>query len=191
MTDSAGVTPETNIDGSGPNVVVRLTTVDDAEQTFELFSQSLEADNSVSALPQDMLMRRPTSPAAMWELLMRWGPCAVALVDDHVVGFLLSDSRDPHVLELVNLFVDPSFRGRGYARQMLDLVEERSVEDGFRTVITTVSRNWDPDKLAIDEFYIHHGYEGILLNAELSLYLMRKDLSSAARATQRVRIVLE
>jgi ribosomal protein S18 acetylase RimI-like enzyme len=166
------------------SAIVRLTTVDDAEQTYALFNQNL-------AGPQNLLMRMPTSPTAMWELVMRWGPCAVTLVDDQVVGFLLSDSRDPHVLELVNLFVDKQFRNRGYARRMLELVELRAIEDGFRTVITTVSRDWNTDQAPIDEFYEHHGYEAVELNNKSSLFLMKKDLTLAARASQRVRIVLD
>jgi GNAT superfamily N-acetyltransferase len=174
----------------GTTATIRLTTVDDADATFRLFTQVLDKVNE--SYPNDESVRQPTSSAAMWELFMRWGPCCITIVDDKVVGLLLSNARDPHVLEIVNLFVEEEYRGRGYARQMLELFERRAAEDEYHTAMTSVNLNWNPQDPSFDQFFIHHGYDAITLNSENTLFLLKNNLQHEERApTRQVRIVLD
>ena len=176
--------------GEGENVVIRLTTVDDADATFALFIRIMDKVNST--YPPDATVQQPTSAAAMWELFMRWGPCCITIVDGEVVGLLLSNARDPHVLEIVNLFVEEAHRGQGYARRMLQLFERRAAEDEYHIAMTSVNLHWNPSDPSFDKFFLHHGYEAIKLNSENTLFLLKNDLQKdEQRPARQVRIVLD
>jgi ribosomal-protein-alanine acetyltransferase len=54
----------------------------------------------------------------------QWAPaeCLVASLDDQVAGFLVFRKTDVTELEVLNLAVDPSFRRRGIAGQMMQFM---------------------------------------------------------------------
>lgn len=77
----------------------------------------------------------------------------VAEIDGEIVGFLVLDERDTHLL-LENVAVAPAAQGRGVGRELLRLAESRAREGGF-SEIRLYTNEAMTENLS---YYQKHGY---------------------------------
>ncbi|MEO8899535.1 MAG: GNAT family N-acetyltransferase [Candidatus Dormibacter sp.] len=108
------------------------------------------------------------APSAFWttladatlvteEVWRRWltvGGCFVAVIDGTPVGLAAGFREEDGTAELISMWVDPSWRGRGVAGQLVTAVTEWAARDGFATVHLWVAVGND----AAERLYARHQF---------------------------------
>jgi GNAT superfamily N-acetyltransferase len=120
----------------------------------------------------------PQPTASIPNFSPRWGPCAIATHQDRVVGYLLTDRRDPPILEAIAFYVAPDFRHQGIGAELLQLVETDAREEGFITVMATMRETWVQGGTRPEKFFERCGYASLQLDEDEHhpLMFVKKDL---------------
>lgn len=148
-------------------MVVRPATVDDAQAVQRLFEGHLNWINVT--YPTDYVVPRRYSSNFFGELF----PANPAMVVDdghRLVGFTATRMKVPHLLEVVNCYVDDPYRGRGLGEALLKATEAGAKNDQYRVIIAMVSEHWHPNKPSVRGLFARLDYDVVELDEGTDLY---------------------
>lgn len=88
---------------------------------------------------RDALLAHPEALNLSTDLVARGRTRVATVSDGTVVGFATTQPTDPGVLELVDLFVDPSAMRTGVARRLLFHIATEAARDGVARIDVTAN----------------------------------------------------
>jgi GNAT superfamily N-acetyltransferase len=89
-----------------------------------------------------------------WRRRLADGACFVAVADGRAVGLAAGFDEAPEVAELISMWVEPSWRGRGVADQLVTAVTGWAAGEGFARVRLWVAVGND----AAERLYARHQF---------------------------------
>ena len=149
-------------------VVIRPSVPSDAPAVERLFQAHL---NWINVWFQDSVtaFRTPT----MTTRCIEYFPGAVAHVEGQMIGFINTRMRDPHFIDLINVYVDDPYRRQGIGTALCRSLEQQAQARGIRTMLATASSRWFPGKPSARGIFERLGYDILNLDTETELYLKR------------------
>lgn len=91
---------------------------------------------------------------------VRWYPSVVAHLGEALVGFVLTRTFAPDILEVSNMLVSPEHRNRGIGGELLGHLE-RAARSDVMALILGNSMLWPSaagEKQSAESFYVRHGF---------------------------------
>ncbi|WP_321939926.1 GNAT family N-acetyltransferase [Paraburkholderia sp. J8-2] len=153
--DNVGGTPPTGIRASGMRPVgIRPTTEEDWEILKGIFLAALSDSPTAFGL-------RYATAAAYSE--QQWRDCAsaqtqplylVALEQGQAVGLIGDGITRSHEYHLIAMWVHPKRRGMGIGGRLVNAIQARAIERGYRRVVLRVS----PENGRAADLYRRHGF---------------------------------
>lgn len=124
-------------------------TIVEVLQDTDLRRGDIESGYDIEAIIQGDLkrLRDPTTDSMLF----------LARVDREIAGHVLLDPLSADVGEVKRLYVDPSYRGRGLGRRLLEALIEAATETGFARLRLTTG----PHHTAAHALYDDLGFEPI------------------------------
>jgi len=99
-------------------------------------------------------------------------PAFKATLGNTLVGFCYSNSFAPDVLELCNIYVDHRQHNLGIGSELIRLVHQAAIVDGFSAMILSNSQLYETllPKRDPRSFYERHGYTVLLETPKTLIY---------------------
>ena len=87
-------------------------------------------------------------------------PATVAVLNGDIIGFVYSGRFAPDVLELMNIFVDQSYRNKHLGGRLLAHFEEKAF-NGYKGIILVNSALYhaNEEKKSAKSFYLRNNYK--------------------------------
>jgi|SRR6056297_1401115 len=106
-------------------------------------------------------------------------PSVVAVRKETVVGFCYSRSFAPDILELMNIFLIESERGKGLGKMVIKAFENEAFKD-FNSIILVNSKLYSSkeNKRLATRFYLECGYKVVLSTPNSKIFGKDKSRSS-------------
>lgn len=161
---------ETHIDapGESPLIVVRHGRADDADGAWRLYQAYLNWIN-VWFTPDQVVQRHASKQRT--KRMLESSPSAVAEADGVVVGFGVTEEREVGVLEVMNLYVDDSYRHKGLGTRLLGEIESQCAGFGIHTLLAFGSAHYYPGKVLPTGLFRRAGFEVRELVPSTELYM--------------------
>jgi GNAT superfamily N-acetyltransferase len=149
-------------------VIIRPSNASDVPAVERLFQAHL---NWINVWFQDSVtaFRTPT----MTTRCIEYFPGAVAHMDGQLIGFINCRMRDPHFIDLINVYVDDPYRRQGIGTALCQSLELQARARGIRTLLATSSSRWFPGKPSARGVFENLGFEIMELNSDTDLYIKR------------------
>jgi putative acetyltransferase len=141
-----------------------------AMKTTKIRREELSSDGAqrlIRALNAELETRYPEEGANFFrldaeEVAEGRGGFFVAYIDGNPIGCGAVRRIEPHVVEIKRMYVDPSVRGRGVGRQILDALEAQARQLGARRLVLETGPR-QPEAIVL---YEHAGFVEIPLYGE-------------------------
>jgi GNAT superfamily N-acetyltransferase len=94
-----------------------------------------------------------------------------------MVGFIYSYFFAPDILELANIYIDDTQRGKNIGSRLLHAFEDDVRKSAFNAVLLFNSAGYETttQKISAAPFYLKHGYQNIATTEQTKIFF--KDLS--------------
>lgn len=150
------------------DAIVRVGSPEDAEKAWRLFQIHQNWANVWHDM-HEVVQFRVTSQS--FAHAMRVYPSAVAVADDDVIGFAISEAREIGVIELCNIYVDDPYRNQGIGGKLLQSLEEQCHQLGIAMMVGFSSERYYAGKRLPTGLFGRQGWEVKHLNPHTEMYI--------------------
>jgi ribosomal protein S18 acetylase RimI-like enzyme len=158
-------------------VKLRRATADDCETLYALWDEWVERESPV---PSWVEGAREGTRAGI-DTAVRSGAAIIAEQRSEVLGFACGVMRGLRLGDLTELYVRPSARRRGIARELVRAVVDGLSERGAAFVTGGVG----PDNVPARSFYGHAGFRPVEIRLLAEVETLQRRLAGASGSSQR------